>query len=125
MYNILEFGSVNLSLFWSYSNPVFFFFQDYLHTDLDLGPLSASAPQKSSPLHVDPLSGVYIGIDEEVFYTSNGHLQFSAKSLNGESEEAYSEPSEEYKVSSPALKKFKKKLLTMRSCPNLIRKQTK
>ena len=67
----------------------------YLNIDHDLGPLSTSAPQNCSPLHVDPVSGLYIGMDEA---------------------------SDDIKVTSPALRNIKKKLLTIRSWPNLIRK---
>ena len=100
---------------------------DYLQHDHDLGPLSTSAPPKCSPLHVDPVSGVYIGMDEEELqlYTSHHDLQFSLKSLHISSDESLSRICEDRKLSSTAVKNIKKKLLTIKSWPNLIRKPAK
>ena len=100
---------------------------DYLHHEHDLGPLSTSAPPKCSPLHVDPVSGVYIGMDEEELklYISHHDLRFSLKSLHSNSEESLSRICEDRKLSSPAVKNIKKKLLTIKSWPNLIRKPAK
>ena len=107
----------------TYSN----LFLDYLQHEDDLRPLSTSAPPKCSPLHVDPVSGVYIGMDEEELqlYTSHHDLQFSVKSLHSNSGESLFKICEDRKLSSPAVKNIKKKLLTIKSWPNLIRKPTK
>ena len=114
---------ISLSIISSYFNLCL----DYLHHEHDLGPLSTSAPPKCSPLHVDPVSGVYIGMDEEELqlYTSHHDLQFSLKSLHISSEESLSRICEDRKLSSPAVKNIKKKLLTIKSWPNLIRKPAK
>ena len=98
------------------------YFPAYLDLDLDLGPLSTSAPQQRSPLRVDPLSGVYIGMDEAEVYTGNEDFQICVKCLNTGSDEISSKASEDIRVTSPALMNIKKKLLTIRSWPNLIRK---
>ena len=94
----------------------------YLNLDHDLGPLSTSAPQNCSPLHVDPVSGVYIGMDEGEVYPSYEDFQICVKCLNTGSDEISSKASEDIRVTSPALMNIKKKLLTIRSWPNLIRK---
>ena len=94
----------------------------YLNLDHDLGPLSTSAPQNCSPLHVDPVSGVYIGMDEGEVYPSYEDFQICVKCLNNESDGISSKASEDIKVTSPALRNIKKNLLTIRSWPNLIRK---
>ena len=65
---------------------------------------------------------MYFGIDDDVLYTSSEDMQ---SSINDESEEASSKTSEDNKVTSPALKNIKKKLLTIRSWPNLIRNPPK
>ena len=89
----------------------------YLNLHHDLGPLSTSAPQSWSPLHVDPVSGVYIGMDEDELCTSNEDLRISVKCLNNESDKISSKVSEDNKMTSPALRNIKKKLLTIRSWP--------
>ena len=101
-------------------------FPAYLHHDLDLGPLSTSAPQKWSPLHVDPVSGVYCGEEGEGEENEEADdVQLSFKSLAIGSEEKISKENEETNATSPALRNIKKKLLTIRSWPNLIRKSSK
>ena len=99
-----------------------YFLIAYLNLDLDLGPLSTSAPKKWSPLNVDPVSGVYIGMDEPEVCTSYEDFQICVKCLNNESAEISSKAIEDIRVTSPALRNIKKKLLTIRSWPNLIRK---
>ena len=101
----------------------------YLHHDLDLSPagnttMSSSAPQQGtpSPLRVDPVSGVYIGMELEDDEVKEDEISF--RNLNG----MHNEPVvEEEKVSknSPTVKNIKKKLLTIRSWPTMIRKTSK
>ena len=72
------------------------------------------------------MSGVYFGEEEEEELNKDGDdFQLSFKSLAIGSEEKMSKENEETNATSPALRNIKKKLLTIRSWPNLIRKSSK
>ena len=101
----------------------------YLHHDLDLSPagntaMSSSAPQQGtpSPLRVDPVSGVYFGMELEDDEAKEDEISF--RNLNGIHSEPVVEEEKDSK-NSPTVKNIKKKLLTIRSWPTMIRKTSK
>ena len=86
--------------------------------------MSSSAPPQGtpSPLRVDPVSGVYIGMELEDDEGQEDEISF--RNFNG----MHSEPevqTEKDSKNSPTVKNIKKKLLTIRSWPTMIRKTSK
>ena len=99
-------------------------FAAYLHHDLDLAPISSSAPPAYSTLVVDPVSGVYIGEDLEDPHPGADDLNIRIEQFNSVTEDEKMNKSID-RSPSQALNNFKKKLLTIKSWPNLIRNPRK